>query len=494
MCTYLDKTGSTYYFRRPVPHDLIGHFRTKTGQARTEWKFSLRTKDREDAKRLLRPHTMDTDRLIDEARAATAVAGKAAERVLATYPFTQEQADWEAEQDRLRSEFDWEMDARDEAADALEARLDLPEAELSTDEVPAARLYRRVRRERDAYRDRYIVRKRRDGHRDSPLVGQSSPALVLPADSASSQSKPKVGITALYERYAASGAANPKTVTKWRRCVGNLVAFLGHEDACAVTRADINRWVDNLVAAGLAKKTISGGYLPPVQLTFSLAHDDGTIPANPASGIKVRAPKAHKLHDRDMSDDEAKTILRASLGPQPAKLDPVHALARRWVPWLCAYTGARVAEITQLRAMDIRKEQGIWVLHITPEAGSVKTDEARLVPLHPHLIEQGFINLAKADDELPLFHKVGVGNAVNPASKIRAADLAEWVRGLGVKVPQPNHGWRHRFKTVSRDVGISEAAAEYIQGHKSANQGRKYGRHNLPTILAEIEKLPRYEA
>jgi hypothetical protein len=31
MCTYLNRTGATYYFRRPVPDDLLGHFRTERG-------------------------------------------------------------------------------------------------------------------------------------------------------------------------------------------------------------------------------------------------------------------------------------------------------------------------------------------------------------------------------------------------------------------------------------------------------------------------------
>ena len=65
MCTYLNKTGATYHFRRMVPDDLLGHFRTERGNARLEWKRSLGTKDREEAKRLLRPHTTETDALID---------------------------------------------------------------------------------------------------------------------------------------------------------------------------------------------------------------------------------------------------------------------------------------------------------------------------------------------------------------------------------------------------------------------------------------------
>ena len=68
MCNHLNKTGSTYYFRRSVPNDLLGHFRTERDNPRTEWKRSLGTKDREEAKRLLRPHETETDALIDDAR------------------------------------------------------------------------------------------------------------------------------------------------------------------------------------------------------------------------------------------------------------------------------------------------------------------------------------------------------------------------------------------------------------------------------------------
>ncbi len=43
MCTYLNKTGSTYYFRRPVPDDLLSLFTTERGNLRSEWKRSLGT-------------------------------------------------------------------------------------------------------------------------------------------------------------------------------------------------------------------------------------------------------------------------------------------------------------------------------------------------------------------------------------------------------------------------------------------------------------------
>jgi integrase len=302
-----------------------------------------------------------------------------------------------------------------------------------------------------------------------------------------------LSLSGLYERYAASGAANPKTVVKWRSRVAALIAFLGHDDARRVSRADLNRWVEGLVAKGLAKKTIEAGYLPAVKVTLGLAVDDEAIASNPAAALRVRAPKPAKLRERDLTDDEATTILAAALAEQPNGLSEPHALARRWVPWLCAYTGARVGEICQLRPKDIREEQGMWVVHITPDAGSVKTHEARSVPLHPHLIEQGVLSLVERTPAAPLFYTEGAGSRVNPASSVRASDLAKWVRSLSIMAPQPNHGWRHRFKTVARSVGIAEHVADRIQGHAPRYAGGGYGFVPLATLREAIESLPRYE-
>lgn len=42
--------------------------------------------------------------------------------------------------------------------------------------------------------------------------------------------------------------------------------------------------------------------------------------------------------------------------------------AKRWTPLLAAYTGARIGELVQLRAEDVRHEAGIDYIRITPEA------------------------------------------------------------------------------------------------------------------------------
>ena len=81
MCNYLDKVGSTYYFRRAVPDGVRPFIRTASGAARTEWKFSLHTKDRDTAKRLVPSHTLATDAQIDAAREQAQSAQQAPQAV-----------------------------------------------------------------------------------------------------------------------------------------------------------------------------------------------------------------------------------------------------------------------------------------------------------------------------------------------------------------------------------------------------------------------------
>ena len=223
------------------------------------------------------------------------------------------------------------------------------------------------------------------------------------------------------------------------------------------------------------------------------------IPANPASGLaKVRAAKALKLRERDFTKAERKAILAAALVPAPGKLSAPRKLARRWVPWLCAYTGARVNEMTQVRKEDVREIEGVWTVHITPEAGGTKTNEARTVPLHEHLIEQGFLDAIKDTPDGPLFYiRDPMATSARGQNKQVGTFLASWVRkkvGIVDEAIMPNHAWRHTFKGICMEVGIEERAADYMQGHAPKGQGRRYGPNTVPALAAQLAKFPRFEA
>lgn len=491
MCTHLNKTGSTYYFRRPVPDDLIGCFVTERGNPRTEWKRSLGTKDREDAKRLLRPHVAETDQLIDEARQALKCTQQTAPENTASLLREREE---QAARLALEAESKERQAARSDLRTLWRQRRRTSTAILSPEEAAAVDLLK----ERDAEIEelRRAVSVMQAGNEWLGIPAVRSP-VTYRKRSESTASGARVSLSALFEDYAKSGAATAHTVAKWRAAVNGFIEHLGHDDAAAVTRADVSGWLKGLVASGLSVRTVKGTYRAAVSRILKLAVDDGLLSGNPAAGLEVRGPKATKTKRNDISDDEAALILGAALGPQPAGISEHHALARRWAPWICAYTGSRIAEVTQMRACDIRREDGMWVFHITPEAGGVKNNEARTVPIHPHLIEQGVLKMAKAGDETPLFYDPAAArkpDAVQKQPQQVGSKLAKWVRELGVTaVAMPNHGWRHRFKTVARSIGIPAEVRDIIQGHVPRTEGEKYGGQPLSVLRDAIERIPRYD-
>jgi integrase len=171
---------------------------------------------------------------------------------------------------------------------------------------------------------------------------------------------------------------------------------------------------------------------------------------------------------REYGEHEARKVLQATLWPPTKNMSPEGWAARRWVPWIRAYTGARVNEITQLRAEDIKQARSrdgnslIWVLKITPEAGTVKDGEEREVALHPHLIEQGFLDFVQTRQGKRLFYdpnKSRGGSPAHPQSAKAGERVAKWIRDkVGIADPRiaPNHAWRHLFRSRLIDAKVLE--------------------------------------
>jgi integrase len=153
--------------------------------------------------------------------------------------------------------------------------------------------------------------------------------------------------------------------------------------------------------------------------------------------------------------------------------------------------------MTQLTGRSIKQEDGIWIIDINPRDGDVKTHVFRKVPIHEHLIEQGFLEFVRSRGSGPLFYKIETGRRgsdANPPYVRMGQKLAEWVRTIGVedRNVDPNHGWRHLFKTTARRVEMREDHMDAICGHAAASVGRKYGEFPIETLAAAIALLPRF--
>jgi len=57
----------------------------------------------------------------------------------------------------------------------------------------------------------------------------------------------------------------------------------------------------------------------------------------------------------------------------------------------------------------------------------------------------------------------------------------------------PNHAWRHRLKTISRDLGADPVVIDAIQGHSSGSVSSRYGEVSLKAKAGFIERIPRFE-
>ncbi len=224
-----------------------------------------------------------------------------------------------------------------------------------------------------------------------------------------------------------------------RPVIENLRKFLKHNNASRITKKDLLAWRDRLMN-DLSAKTVNDIYLSAVRSLFTWAVENDRLPENAAQNGKQPKPRKVYGRERGYTDAEAVRVLKASRAyePKPDSTGRVReseqmANLKRWVPIICAFTGARVSEITQLRKEDIRKVDGHWVARITPDAGTVKSGGYRDVPLHPQILEEGFAQFVADTEPGPMFHNTTEPEKFQSAAVIVSNKLSDWLRLSGLR-------------------------------------------------------------
>lgn len=288
----------------------------------------------------------------------------------------------------------------------------------------------------------------------------------------------------LVKGWAAEKKPAAKTLYAWKAVVEKLKKSIGHDDAARLTPDEMVRWKASLIEAGFKPKTIRDANLVPVRAILQWAVDNRKLQINPAERITMDVKSKAAGSRRSYTDAEAKIVLAAAA----KELDAV----KRWVPLLCAYSGARVAEICQLRRDDVVEIDGIWCFKIDPQAGSIKTaGSERAVPLHPALIEANFLEFVRKVKKGALFADLPAdrfGSRGGNGTKV----LGRWVRNLGLTDERlaPNHSWRHRLKTLGRRHGLAPDIVDAITGHQRKTVADTYGEFPMDALHREISKIP----
>lgn len=299
----------------------------------------------------------------------------------------------------------------------------------------------------------------------------------------------------LFDRWKAESKRAASTISTWRGYINRFKTFVGHDDPHRVERVDAQRWKDALVNEG--RKKVSSTYLATFNTLyrFGMGNSETTgIRHNPFDGVKAKQKVLAGTKRLPFATAEVATILNAARG---ASLNHL-----RWIPWLQAQTGARVAEVAQLwGAMIEEDDHGHPCIHFlpAPDGGSLKNEGSeRVVPLHPHIISAGFMDFVRSRGSGPLFYGARQGKIAiktrdeqKHPSKGVSNRLGVWVRNLGITDERkaPTHSFRHWFKSEMMRLEVSDKLVDKIQGHSDKNDSSGYVHADTSMMLAAISKL-----
>lgn len=305
-------------------------------------------------------------------------------------------------------------------------------------------------------------------------------------------------ITALAEAWhdaALNRGVRERDARRWKAVAHRFKKWLGTDDLDQVTSDKVQAWADERNAKGIAAKTINDTDIAALRAIFAWGKRRGWLFSNPAEDVRIDGRGRKRTREKWFLQDEIAAILNAALAVQGTKREnPKTTAAKRWVPWLCAYSGARVVEMIQLRKEDVRQVGAAWVIRVNPEAGDVKTDDYRDVPVHEHLIATGFIEFLQRSKSGHLFCDLGTdGSTAGPADGVYKR-VYTMVRGVVTdERVQPNHAWRYTFKTQGHDSGLNDLTVDAICGHAARTQGEAYRGVTVKKRIEAMAAFPRYK-
>lgn len=493
----------TYYIREPVPPDLWGRAKRKT------YKRSLgrHVSSRGEARSRYIDALAVFHAWIDSLRAGPIRLSAAQVEALVGLWYRRELESgsanpgapehWEAAGLALPSAGDqFEEDALRRLGDRL-ARALLADEGLEVDEETHTYLGARLVDRMHALYDRLHARAHGDFSPDPVL--QQFPPWEFPVGP-----KPLAGLTFadLIARWRKSADISPKTQADYLRVVEKFSSFIGHDEPARVETADVERWRDSLLSSGLKTKTVQGKYLAGLSAVYraSQGRGRGRLQGNPVDGAWFRGRRfADSVEVRPYSPDELRALLLAARGDAR----PEH----RWLPWLMAYTGLRFREATQCIAADVRERGGVWYVDVNADQAfkrlkgrpGAATPSRRDVPLHTHLIAEGFVTYAKSvPPDAFLFPRLkpradGRSNEGRPVSELR-----EWMKSHTVphadvdrRLLNPTHSLRHAFEDLLRQATPDHELRRDIQGREDGSSARGYGDgHALLKKWAVIDAIP----
>lgn len=278
-----------------------------------------------------------------------------------------------------------------------------------------------------------------------------------------------------------------KRIEHYRRIVQELIQISGKHFPAELTVADARGYVNKIQEGTLAIRT-KQHRVGSISNLFGIAVRYGLLESNPFGDMKIKLPKNMKEKNyRPFTKPELKAIIK--------ELDKCMDQKRAMIAKALFVTGARSSDISQLRHRDIKQtSKGIWYFDFVDEP-DVKyphplkggASDERATPLHPWLIDQGFLELVNSNADGYLF-----GDEDN-------SKLSGWFKRILVKLGFYEtkvtvlHSLRGTWIDLMREARLPQDVRRAVTGHSSRDvQDAVYGEglQKMPEILFdEIKKV-----
>ena len=230
----------------------------------------------------------------------------------------------------------------------------------------------------------------------------------------------------------------------------------------------------------------------------------GLLITNPFSGMKFSVKKQPHTRQPFTADELRKifkpeTYLKWTIHfSHPYRKDRVsNHLPYYWVFLLGIFSGMRTNEMCQLRLIDIKKQKNIWFIFVEDtEETKVKTENAiRKVPLHPQLIDLGFIDYMTAQKKSKrgrLFWELSEDRD-GFASHVSRHYNERFLPAVGVwkKYTKVLYCTRHTFINKLYSEMVDENVIKVLVGHEKEFTMKHYGGDPFTPerLLEEISKV-----
>ncbi len=335
--------------------------------------------------------------------------------------------------------------------------------------------------------------------------------------------KPSITLSELYRRYMDDPARqrSKKTVMTYESVFKVLVEVLGSEkdigeinrDDCRYV-LDVIRYLPANAKKKFRKKTLVqiselarkrnmspmapltiNKYISKLAAMLSWAVEEELLYHNPAKNLSVADPVHQQDKRLPFSDWQLQKIFTALEGKSGAEY---------WVPYIGLYNGMRLNEICQLNVEDVQQHDGVWCFAITRDHTIGVDDKVlktkaseRTIPIHPHLIELGFMKYLKRFERKPrskLFPDIPAGTT-GYRSDTFSKNFRRFLKSIEADADRTSfHSFRHNFRDALREGNVRHEIAMLLGGwsDRSRSQATQmfYGQgYSKMQQLSEIKKI-----